>query len=59
MQGETNLELLDYGVYALVRRGFECEHGIIAVKAGELGTIAIEGLVVELDELLCMVVSLC
>lgn len=47
------LELLHNVVGALVRRGLEGEHGVIAVEVGELEAVRVEGLVVVFDELLC------
>ncbi len=49
----AHLDLLENVAHALRGRGFEGEHGVVAVEGGEGGAVGVEGLVVELDELLC------
>ena len=51
------LQLLDDVGGALKRSGLEREHGVVAIKGCERGSVGVEGLVVEFDELLCLLVS--
>ncbi len=53
----AHLDLLENVAHALRGRGFEGEHGVVAVEGGEGGAVGVEGFVVEFDELLWASVS--